>query len=485
MPALAMRGIVKRFGDLVAIGGVDLELDPGVIVGLIGENGAGKSTLSNIAFGAFAPDEGTVERNGIVGLVHQHFQLVERLSVWENVLLGREPRKGWRLDVAAARARVRELGERYGLHVDPDAIVETLPIGMKQRVELLRELEREPAILLLDEPTAVLAPSEIESFFTTVVALAERGIAIMVVTHKLAEVIAYTSRVCVMRAGTIVARYETNQTTAGELARAMVGGEIPPLSERSPLPRQVLPILHVRELRARTGSDAIDGIEFALQAGEILGIAGVEGNGQTALADALAGVTAYDGTIRFREEELPDSLGPRGRMERGMQIIPQDRHHEALVLDWSLAENAILGRQGSAEMRRGQQIDREAARTFAQTIVERFDVRPPRVDLRVRGLSGGNQQKVVVGRALAGTPKFVLAYQPTRGIDVGATALVQSRLIEARNAGTAILLISFELDEIFALADRVLVLYRGKIAGEFNRDAFDRGRIGALMAGHT
>jgi simple sugar transport system ATP-binding protein len=265
----------------------------------------------------------------------------------------------------------------------------------------------------------------------------------------------------------------------------MVGGEIPPLSERSPLPRQVLPILHVRELRAHTGSDAIDGIEFALQAGEILGIAGVEGNGQTALADALAGVTAYDGTIRFREEELPDSLGPRGRMERGMQIIPQDRHREALVLDWSLAENAILGRQGNAELRRGPQIDREAARAFAQTIIERFDVRPPRVDARVRGLSGGNQQKVVVGRALAGAPKFVLAYQPTRGIDVGATALVQSRLIEARNAGTAILLISFELDEIFALADRVLVLYRGKIAGEFNRDGFDRGRIGALMAGHA
>ena len=217
MPALALRGIVKRFGDLVAVDGVDLDLESGSIVGLIGENGAGKSTLANIAFGALAPDEGTIERNGVVGLVHQHFQLVERLSVWENVLLGREPRKGWRLDVSAARARVRELGERYGLHVDPDAIVETLPIGLKQRVELLRELEREPAVLLLDEPTAVLAPSEIETFFTTIVALAKRGVAILVVTHKLAEVIAYTSKVYVMRAGTIVARYETAQTNSVSL----------------------------------------------------------------------------------------------------------------------------------------------------------------------------------------------------------------------------------------------------------------------------
>jgi len=483
MPALSLRGIVKRFGDLVAVGGVDLDLEPGAIVGLIGENGAGKSTLANIAFGALTADEGTVERNGVVGLVHQHFQLVERLSVWENVLLGREPRKGWRLDVAAARARVRELGERYGLHVDPDAVVETLPIGLKQRVELLRELEREPAILLLDEPTAVLAPSEIESFFTTVTGLAKRGIAILVVTHKLAEVIAYTSKVSVMRAGQIVARFETAATNTGDLARAMVGGEIPPLAERSALPRQVMPVVHVTGLCAQTASDEINGLDLALQAGEILGVAGVEGNGQTALADALAGVADYKGTIRFRDEELPSELGPRGRIARGMQIIPQDRQHEALVLDWNVTENAILGRERNPELRRGLRIDPVAARAFAQTIVDRFDVRPPRVDARVRGLSGGNQQKIVVGRVLAGQPAFVLAYQPTRGIDVGAAALVQSRLIEARNAGTAVLLISFELDEIFALADRVVVLYRGKLVGDFGRDAFDRARIGALMAG--
>lgn len=440
----------------------------GAIVGLIGENGAGKTTLANIAFGALVADAGSVERDGAVGLVHQHFELVERLTVWENVLLGREPRKGWRIDVAAARARVRELGRRHGLEVDPDAVVESLPIGHKQRVELLRELEREPAILLLDEPTAVLAPGEIDAFFTTIAALAHRGTAVLVVTHKLAEVIAYTTSVNVMRNGKIVARYKTSQTTTAALARAMVGGELPPLAERVAQPAQRPTVLEVRTLQARAGADAIDAIDLDVRGGEIVGIAGVEGNGQTALADAIAGVVPYAGTIRVAGE---------------MQTIPQDRQIEALVLDWTVTENALLGRQRRHELRRGPQIDRAAAHRFAQAIVERFDIRPPRVDARTRTLSGGNQQKIVVGRALAGEPRFVLAHQPTRGIDVGAAALVQSRLIEARNAGCAILLISLELDEILALADRLLVLFRGRIVGEFAHDAFDRARIGELMAG--
>ena len=436
---------------------------------MIGENGAGKSTLANIAFGALVPDAGTVRAAGAVGLVHQHFELVERLTVWENVLLGREPRKGWRIDVAHARDRVRELGERYGLVVEPDAIVETLPVGVKQRVELLRELEREPAILLLDEPTAVLAPGEIASFFQTIVALAERGTAIMVVTHKLAEVIAYTSRVSVMRAGKIVARYTTAQSTIDELAHAMVGGEVPALAERASV-AVTAPVLAIRGLHAHTESDAIGGIDLEVGGGEIVGIAGVEGNGQSALADALAGVLPYEGTIACR-----GSIG----------TIPQDRQAEALVLDWSVAENAVMGRQRRKPFRNGVQIDRTAARELAQAIITRFDVRPPDPEARLRGLSGGNQQKVVVGRALTGEPAFVLAYQPTRGIDVGAAALVQSRLIEARNAGSAVLLISFELDEIFALADRIVVMFRGKIVGSFGRDNFDRARIGALMAGST
>jgi ABC-type uncharacterized transport system ATPase subunit len=449
--------------------GVDLELEAGVIHALIGENGAGKTTLANVAFGSLHPDEGTVERHGAVGLVHQHFELVERLTVWENVLLGREPRRGWRIDARRARSQVRELGERHGLIVEPDAIVETLPIGLKQRVELLRELEREPAILLLDEPTAVLAPSEIESFFRTIVALAERGTAVMVVTHKLAEVIAYTTKVSVMRAGKIVAHFETAQTNIEELARAMVGGDLPVLAQRSAVQLGERAVVAVAALRARTEADAIEDASFELHGGEIVGIAGVEGNGQSALADALAGIAPYEGSIRFGGSELSPTATPRERLARGIQMIPQDRQREALVLDWSVADNAILGRQRRSELRRGPQIDRNAERRFAQEIVERFDVRPARIDARMRALSGGNQQKVVVGRALVGRPALVLAHQPTRGIDVGAATLVQSRLIE--------------LDEIFALSDRILVLFRGKIVGEFARERFDRARIGALMAG--
>ena len=403
-----------------------------------------------------------------MGLVHQHFQLVGRLSVWQNVMLGREPRRGWRIDARAARERVRDLAQRNGLEIDPGAFVDELPIGVQQRVELLRELERDPSVLLLDEPTAALAPAEIESFFQTIVHLAERGTAVMIVTHKLQEVLSYSERVSVMRHGKIVARFETAGTSVDEIARAMVGGDLPVVAKREAT--VTAPSFKAVSLRAGSGSTALHDVSFEVQAGEIVGIAGVEGNGQTTLADAIAGVVPYEGNIGF--------AGRAG-------IIPQDRHREGLVLGWSIVENTVLGRQNQPEARRGMLIDRAAARADAQALMQRFDVRAASPDVAAGTLSGGNQQKVVVGRALLGDPRFVLAYQPTRGIDVGAAALVQSRLIEARNAGAAILLISFELDEILALADRVLVMFRGAIAGEFTRDRMDRGRIGNLMAGST
>jgi simple sugar transport system ATP-binding protein len=450
-----------------AVDGVDLDLYSHEIHALVGENGAGKSTLANIAFGALRPDEGVVDTAGNrVGLVHQHFQLVGRLTVWQNIMLGREPRKGWRIDAAAARARVIDLAKRNGLEIDPDAFVDELPIGIRQRVELLRELEREPAVLLLDEPTAALAPAEIDSFFKTIVRLAHNGTAVMIVTHKLQEVIAYSRRVSVMRHGKIVANFMTADTSVDEIARAMVGGNLPAVAQRQDtIPAQSF---RVDNLRAGSGSTALNDVTFEVRAGEIVGIAGVEGNGQTTLADTIAGMIPHEGGIK-----RPPTLG----------IIPQDRHVEGLVLSWSIQDNVVLGRQHLPSMRRGMTVDRRAARADAQNIVERFDVRAASIDVAAGTLSGGNQQKIVVGRALLGDPEFILAYQPTRGIDVGAAALVQSRLIEARNRGAAILLISFELDEILAVADRVLVMYRGAIVGEFAGAQIDRGRIGNLMAG--
>jgi general nucleoside transport system ATP-binding protein len=480
-PVLSLRGIRKRFGAVLAVDGVDLDLNAGEIHALVGENGAGKSTLAAIAFGAVIPDEGTVGAKAVVGLVHQHFQLVDRLNVWENVLLGREPKRGWRIDRDAARERVRALASEHGLAVDPDAIVENLPIGVQQRVELLRELERRPGVLLLDEPTAALAPTEIASFFKTITALAQAGAAILIVTHKLQEVIDYSSRVTVMRAGRVVARYDTSDTSTDEIARAMVGGDLPPLAERAA--NTPSPCLVVRNLKAGSGGAELADGTFEVRAGEIVGVAGVEGNGQSALADALAGVTSYTGSIELDGVPLTSAVTPAARLAAGIRVIPQDRRNEALVLGWSVAQNVALGRHQTPPLRRGSILDRSAEAAAAQEVIERYDVRPPDPQAIVDALSGGNQQKIVVGRALGAHPKLIVAYQPTRGIDVGAALLVQSRLIEARNAGVAVLLISFELDEIFALADRVLVMSGGRFVGSFDRANVDRGRVGALMAG--
>ena len=468
------------YGETRAVDGVDLDLAAGEIHALCGENGAGKSTLAAIATRKLVPTSGSVSAAGTAGLVHQHFELAGRLRVWENVVLGNEPRRGARLDARAARERARELGERYGLSVDPDAIVESLPVGIAQRVEILRELHREPSVLVLDEPTAVLAPLEIASLFAALRTLAARGAAILVITHKLYEVIDHAPRVSVMRAGRIVLRAETARTSEREITRAMIGSDLPPLAARIAMPPRGT--FEARGLAAGEGAHALLDASFAVGAGEIVGIAGVEGNGQTALADAIAGVVAYRGALELNGTPLAGP-GPKERIAAGVRVIPQDRRREALVLEWSLAANVALGDHARAPLRRGPLLDRRATAALAREIVRDFDVRAASIETHAGALSGGNQQKVVVGRALAHEPRFVLAYQPTRGIDVGAAALVHSRLVEARNAGTAVLLISFELDELFALCDRIVVLFRGTIAGALERDAFDRMRIGALMIG--
>jgi simple sugar transport system ATP-binding protein len=466
--ALQLRGIRKTYPGVVAVDNVDLELYAGEIHALVGENGAGKSTLANIAFGEVKADAGSVKSSGTVGLVHQHFELVGRLHVWQNIMLGREPRKGFQIDVGAARDRVRELARGNGLEIDPDAYVDDLPIGIQQRVELLRELEREPSVLLLDEPTAALAPAEIGAFFATITALAKRGTAIMIVTHKLQEVIAYSNRVSVMRHGKIVAQMDSYSTTVDDIAKAMVGGELPEVAQREAT--TLSPCLQVRDVRVGSGAGSLDAMTLDVRSGEIVGIAGVEGNGQTALADAIAGMLPYAGSIR---------------REGALGIVPQDRHKEGLVMSWSIVDNVVFGRQHDPGIQKGLLLDRTRARRDAQSIQERFDVRAASLDVAAKTLSGGNQQKVVVGRALIDDPRLVIAYNPTRGIDVGAAALVQSRLMQARNGGAAILLISFELDEILTLADRILVMYRGAIVGSFDRANVDRATIGRLMAGST
>ncbi len=476
--ALELRAIVKRYGNALALDGVDFDARPGEIHALCGENGAGKSTLARIAAGVLGPTAGTIVRKGRVGLVHQHFELVRRLRVWENVALGYEPRRGARVDRDAARERVRALGRRYGLTADPDAIVESLPIGLAQRVEILRELAREPAVLVLDEPTAVLAPQEIDALFATLRALAAGGATIVVVTHKLGEVAAYADWVTVLRAGRVVASDAMPQTSPAAIARAMIGGTVPAVAKRTE--RRPQSLFEARDIATADGT--LGPVSFAVGAGEIVALAGVEGNGQTHLVDAVAGTLVATGTMHLDGALLAPG-DPARRIAAGIRTIPQDREREALVLPWTVAENIALGDHARPPLRRGIFVDVRAREARAQTIVAEFDVRAPGPRAPVATLSGGNQQKLVVGRALTCAPRLVVAYQPTRGIDVGAAALVRSRLIEARNEGVGILLVSFELDEIFALADVVLVLFRGACAGRFTRAQFDRERIGAAMTG--
>lgn len=482
-PSLEVRDVVKVFaGGTVAVDGVSLRLIPGEIHALCGENGAGKSTLARIAAGKLAATSGSVISSGMVGLVNQHFELARRLRVWENVVLGREPQRGLRLDAKAARDSVRRLGEAHGLAVDPDAIVETLPVAVAQRVEILRELARAPAVLVLDEPTAVLGPVETEALFGTLRALAASGSAILLITHSIDDVLRFAQRVTVMRAGRVVLRADPSHSTLGELAEGMVGGELPSLAQRRMTVLRTA--FAARSVSAERGAEAIRDATFEVRGGEIVGLAGVAGNGQSALCDALAGVIPYRGEMTLRGHEVPHE-NPRARIAAGLRVVPGDGQREGLVLPWSIVDNAALGDHDRAPLRRGLGLDRRAAAALAVEIVERFDVRTRSVHAATATLSGGNQQKLIVGRALAHAPAFVVAYQPTRGIDVGAAALVRSRLIEARNAGTAVLLIGFDLDELLALSDRILVLYRGALSGAFTRDAFDRGRIGALMAGAT
>ena len=495
---LSIRDLTKRFGPVLANDGIDLEIGPGEIHALLGENGAGKTTLMNVLFGLVEPDAGTILLRGEpyrpagpsdairagIGMVHQHFMLIPTFTVVENVVLGSEPTGRLTLDLPTARADLATLSERFGLNVDPDALVRDLPVGVQQRVEILKALYRQADVLILDEPTAVLAPPEVEQLFEVMRGLAAGGRSIIFISHKLREVLSVADHVTVLRRGQVVGTVRPDDATEQSLATMMVGRPVDLVVEKAPAtPREE--ILRVDGLRVldQRGSVVVDGVDLTVRGGEIVGLAGVEGNGQTELVEALAGLRSVrDGRVTIVNADLTGA-SPRDLAEHGVSHIPEDRHRYGLVLAHSLADNLVLSRYDRQPFARWFRRMLDAVRQFAARLVAEYDVRTPSVRAQAATLSGGNQQKVVVARELSAEPRLLIAAQPTRGVDVGATELIHRRISAARDAGAAVLLISSELDELLAVADRLLVIYRGRITAELDTESVDREMLGLLIAG--
>jgi simple sugar transport system ATP-binding protein len=494
---LEIRGLTKRFGALVANDHIDLTVEPGEIHCLLGENGAGKSTLMNMLYGLLTPDEGTVSLDGKpitcsspreainagIGMVHQHFMLVPVFTVAENVMLGREQTKGLGLlDRAAAGQLVRRLSEQYGLSVDPDAKIEDIPVGVQQRVEILKALANEAKVLILDEPTAVLTPQEIDELIEVMRSLKANGTAIVFITHKLKEVKAIADRITVIRRGKVVATVDPTATET-ELAELMVGRAVQLVVDKTPAePDEVKLNVDNLTIADANGFAVVDDVTFEVRGGEILGIAGVQGNGQTELVQALVGLVApAKGSISLGGKDLAGQT-PREHLDAGIGYIPEDRSLDGYVGSFSVAENLILDLVRSAPFSRGGTISPTAVRRNADQRVEEFDVRTQSIDTPVSSLSGGNQQKVVLARELSRPLQLLIASQPTRGLDVGSIEFVHKRLVRERDQGTAVILVSTEFDEIFALSDRIAVMYRGRIVGIVGPDT-PWDQLGLMMAG--
>lgn len=499
--ALELRGITKRFGDVLANDHLNIKVAPGTIHAIVGENGAGKSTAMRIAYGFYTADSGEILIDGEVrpiqtphdaialgvGMVHQHFMLVEPMTVAENIILGAETGDAFSLNLNQAAKEIRALSEEFKLSVDPNAKVENLSVGQQQRVELLKALYRHARLLILDEPTAVLTPQEVEEFFAILRGMREQGKTIIIITHKLSEVLAISDDVTVMRDGKVVGEVQTRETNAAELARLMVGRDVL-LRIEKPDAHPGETVLSVRDLSIATkdGARRLNNVSFEVRAGEIVGIAGVEGNGQTELVEALAGLVAPSrttGSVNFAGRDITRT-DARQRKEMGIAHIPEDRHRRGLLLDFDLAENSILGvHYRPPVVTSGVLLDTRAIRQRAERIIKDFDVRPPNPDLPARSLSGGNQQKLIIGREFDLNPKLLLVAQPTRGVDIGAIEFIHRKLVALRDAGCAVLLISAELEEVTALADRLLIIHEGRIAGEVDPKTTTNEAIGLLMTG--
>ncbi|MEQ8331656.1 ABC transporter ATP-binding protein [Nisaea sp.] len=500
-PAIALKGICKNFGPVQANRNVDLRVMPGTIHGIVGENGAGKSTLMSILYGFYHADAGEILVDGTavtiassraaidlgIGMVHQHFMLVDTMSVLDNVMLGSEG--GALLDKGerAARTELARLSKDYGLTVDPDALVGDLSVGQQQRVEILKALIRGCRILVLDEPTGVLTPQEADRLFEILDALRERGVTIILITHKLREILAATDSVSVMRLGEMVAHRKTSETSAEELAELMVGRKVL-LRVNKPEPKIGETILHVDALSVvdAQGVDRVKAVGFSVRAGEIVGIAGVAGNGQSELLQVLAGIRPLSGgSFSINGTRTVSAATPYNPHEaRGLGIahVPEDRHHMGLVTAFPAHENHILGHHDWERFNDGLLLDREAAIADCTSEMERYDVRPPNPHLAAAMFSGGNQQKIVLARELETQPKLLLVGQPTRGVDIGAIEFIHNTLVAMRDRGAAVLLVSVELDEIISLSDRILVMSDGRIVGEMSAADADPQRIGLMMA---
>ncbi|HKZ69611.1 MAG TPA: ABC transporter ATP-binding protein [Anaerolineales bacterium] len=498
-PILELKGITKRFPGVLANDHIDLVLNDGEILALLGENGAGKSTLMNVLYGLYQPDEGEIIVRGKsikvhspsdaiaagVGMVHQHFMLVPVLTVTENVMLGVESLIGGVfLDRKAAAARIREIATRYGLEVDPNTYIKDLPVGLQQRVEIIKLLYRNADILILDEPTAVLTPQEADELFKVMRSLVAQGKSIIFITHKLREVIAIADRINVLRLGKVVGEADPTTATENQLASLMVGRQVElTVHKEAAKPGDV--VLQINDLRVLDDREnlAVDGVSLEVRNGEVMGVAGVQGNGQTELVEALTGLrTVLSGRVHMDGHETTHS-SPRQIVEVGVAHVPEDRQRDGLVLSYPIADNMVLNTYYRPPFARGVVIQQPEVDKAATERVMQFDVRTPGIATSAGSLSGGNQQKVIVAREFSRPIKLLIAAQPTRGLDVGSIEYIHGRIIEKRSQGCAVLVVSTELDEILALADRIAVMYRGRIVAVVDRAEVTKEYLGLLMAG--